>query len=245
MLSEINTSPYQFNSIVEKEKLTPKGHSRIDCGVRWVKKSKTFVDFISNYGILRITPFVEEVIRVQFVRGQMTPFSEGKWTYAGEEKASFVTRENATAYEIATKKLAVCVDKKSGALTFLDKKGVVLFKEAGKEPRQIEPDLLKTWNYFEWEKNDKIAAKGILDGDLQQVNGKARYISIGGKKKRMPLLLSKKGYGISVSAEHTVAFCGVGMYGQYIYTENETQIDYYVLFGGSNEENLRLYKCMK
>ena len=242
---EINTSPYQFNSIVEKEKLTPKGHSRIDCGVRWVKKSKTFVVFISNYGFLRITPFGEEVIRVQFVRGQMTPFSEGKWTYAGEEKASFVTRENATAYEIATKKLAVCVDKKSGALTFLDKKGVVLFKEAGKEPRQIEPDLLKTWNYFEWEKNDKIAAKGILDGDLQQVNGKARYISIGGKKKRMPLLLSKKGYGISVSAEHTVAFCGVGMYGQYIYTENETQIDYYVLFGGSNEENLRLYKCMK
>ncbi len=242
---EINTSPYQFNSIVEKEKLTPKGHSRIDCGVRWVKKSKTFVDFISNYGILRITPLGEEVIRVQFVRGQMTPFSEGKWTYAGEEKVSFVTRENATAYEIATKKLAVCIDKKSGALTFLDKKGVVLFKEAGKEPRQIEPDLLKTWNYFEWEKNDKIVAKGILDGDLQQVNGKARYISIGGKKKRMPLLLSKNGYGISVSAEHTVAFCGVGMYGQYIYTENETQIDYYVLFGGSNEENLRLYKRMK
>ncbi len=242
---EINISPYQFNSIVEKEKLTPKGHSRIDCGVRWVKKSKTFVDFISNYGILRITPLGEEVIRVQFVRGQMTPFSEGKWTYAGEEKASFVTRENATAYEIATKKLAVCVDKKSGAITFLDKKGVVLFKEAGKEPRQIEQDLLKTWNYFEWEKNDKIAAKGILDDDLQQVNGKARYISIGGKKKRMPLLLSKKGYGISVSAEHTVAFCGVGMYGQYIYTENETQIDYYVLFGGSNEENLRLYKRMK
>ena len=239
---EINTSPYPFNSIVEKEKLTPKGHGRVDCGVRWVKKSKTFVDFVSSYGILRVTPITEEIMRVRFVRGQVDSFEDGEWTYTGEEKVSFTTRENATVYEIATKTLTVCIEKKSGALTFLDKKGVVLFKESGKEPRQIEPDVSKTWNYFEWAKNEKIVAKGILDTDLQQVNGKARYISIGGKKKRMPLLLSQKGYGIAVSAENTVSFCGVGVYGQYICTENETQIDYYVLFGGSNQENLRLYK---
>ncbi len=239
---EINTSPYKFASIVEKENLTPKGHSRIDCGVRWVKKAKTFVDFVSNYGILRITPLSEEIVRVRFVRGAVDSFADGSRYYSGEEKVSFTTRENGTVYEIATKKLAVCIDKKSGALTFLDKKGVVLLKEAGKEPRQIEPDISKTWNYFEWEKSEKIVAKGILDADLQQVNGKARYISHGGKRKRMPLLLSGKGYAISVSAENTVSFCGVGMYGQYISTEEEKQIDYYVLFGGNNEENLRLYK---
>ena len=77
---------------------------------------------------------------------------------------------------------------------------------------------------------------------MEQVNGKARYISIGGKKKRMPLLLSRKGYGISVSAENTASFCGVGMYGQYICTEENVRIDYYFLLGGSNEENLQLYK---
>jgi DNA helicase-2/ATP-dependent DNA helicase PcrA len=241
---DINTSPYPFHSIVEAEKMVPKGHSRIDCGVRWVKKSKTFVDFSSGYGILRVTPVTDEIVRVQFVRGQLDSFADGNWTYAGEEKVAFTTRESTTVYEIATKKLAVCIDKKSGALTFLDKKGVVLFKESGKEPRQIEPEVSKTWNYFEWAKSEKIVAKGILDTDLQQVNGKARYISIGGKKKRMPLLLSQKGYGISVSAENTVAFCGVGMYGQYICTENATRIDYYVLFGGNNQENLRLYKLL-
>ena len=73
---EINTSPYQFNTIVEAGKLTPKGHSRIDCGVRWVKKAKTFVDFVSNYGILRVTPLTEEIVRVQFVRGQLDSFAE-------------------------------------------------------------------------------------------------------------------------------------------------------------------------
>lgn len=239
---ELNTSPYQFASVVETEKLTPKGHSRVDCAVRWVKKSKTFVDFVSNYGTLRVTPVADEIVRVQFIRGQADSFADGYFKYTGEKKAQFITRENPAVFEIITKKLVVRVEKKSGALSFLDTKGMLLFKESGKEPRQIEPDVSKTWNYFEWPKNENIVAKGILDTDLEQVNGKARYISIGGKKKRMPLLLSGKGYGILVSAEHTTYFCGVGVYGQYICTEKETQIDYYVLFGGSNEENLRLYK---
>lgn len=242
--SGLNTSPYKFNSLVEAEKLTPKGHSRIDCGVRWVKKSKNFVDFVSNYGTLRVTPVTEEIVRIQFVRGQADSFAEEKWKYTGEAKVGFATRENANVYEISTGKLVICVEKKTGALVFLDKRGAVLLKESGKEPRQIEPELSKTWNYFEWAKNEKIVAKGILDSELEPVGGKARYISIGGKKRRMPLLLSGKGYGISVAAENTVAFCGVGTYGQYISTEKETQIDYYVLFGGSNEENLRLYKSL-
>lgn len=242
--SEINTSPYQFNSVVETGKLTPKGHSRVDCAVRWVKKSKNFVEFVSNYGILRITPASEEMIRVQFVRGQADSFADGKWSYANENKVQFSTRENSAVFEIITKKLVIRVEKMSGALTILDSKGTLLLKESGKEPRQIEPDIAKTWNYFEWAKNERIVAKGILDTDLEQVNGKARYISIGGKRMRMPLLLSQKGYGISVAAEHTVSFCGVGVYGQYICTEKEKQIDYYVLFGGSNEENLRLYKLL-
>jgi len=242
---EVNTSPYAFNTVVEKEKLTPKGHGRADCGVRWVKKSKAFVDFVSSYGILRITPLADELVRVQFVRGQQDTFADGYWTYTGEQKASFTTRENASVYEIMTKKLTICVEKKSGAVVILDAKRTLFIRESGKEPRQIEPDVLKTWTYFEWPKNDKLVARGLLDRDLEPVSGKARYISAGGKKKRMPLLLSKKGFGISVSAEHTVSFCDVGMYGQYLCGENETQIDYYVLFGGSNEENLRIYKLFQ
>jgi len=243
--TELNTSPYPFASVVETGKLTPKGHSRVDCAVRWVKKSKNFVEVVSSYGTLRVTPVTDEIVRVQFVRGQVPDFADGNWNYAGEKKAQFMTRENAAVYEIITKKLVVRIEKKSGALSFLDTKGTLLFKESGKEPRQIELDVSKTWNYFEWAKNERIVAKGILDTDLEQVNGKARYISIGGKRKRMPLLLSGNGYGISVCAEDTVSFCGVGVYGQYICTENENQIDYYVLFGGSDEENLRLYKLMR
>ncbi len=242
---EINSIPYPFASVVETGKLTPKGHSRVDCAVRWVKKSKTFVDVVSSYGTLRVTPVTEEVVRVQFVRGQAAVFAEGNVSFTGEKKVQFLTRENPSVYEIGTKKLMIRIEKKNGALSFLDSKGTLLLKESGKEPRQIEPEVSKTWNYFEWAKSERIVAKGLLDTTLEPINGKARYISIPGKKKRMPLLLSGKGYGISVCTEHTAYFCGVGVYGQYICTEQADQIDYYVLFGGSDEENLRLYKLLK
>ena len=136
------------------------------------------------------------------------------------------------------------IEKKSGAVSFFDRKGTLLVNESSKLPRQIEPDVSKTWNYFEWAKNEKLSAKGVFDTGLEQVQGKARYISFGGKQMRMPLLLSQKGYGIAISATNTVVFCGVGVHGQYISTEKETQIDYYVLFGGSTEENVRLYKLI-
>jgi len=87
-----------------------------------------------------------------------------------------------------------------------------------------------------------LMAKGILDSDLEQVAGKARYISMGGKKQRMPLLLSAKGYALSVVGKHTVMFCGVSTYGQYISAEKALQIEYFFLFGGTPTENIRLYK---
>ena len=184
----------------------------------------------------------DEIIHVQFVRGQVASFNDGSWTYPTEKKTAWATRENAAVYDIATAKVVVRMDKKSGALQFYDKKGTVLLKEAQKEPRQIEPETEQTWSYFEWEKKEGLTAKGILDSDLEQVAGKARYISMGGKKLRMPLLLSAKGYGLSIAANHTVMYCGVSTYGQYISTEKETQIDYYFIYGGTPSDNIRLYK---
>jgi len=242
---DINLSPYKFNALVEADRLTPKGHSRIDSGVRWVKKAKEYVDFVSNYGILRVTPVSEEIIRVQFVRGQADVFSDGNWKYESGKKPAWATRENAAVYDIATAKLVIRMDKKSGALQFYDKKGNVLLKESQKEPRQIEPETEQTWNYFEWEKKEGLTAKGILDSDLEQVAGKARYISIGGKKLRMPLILSGKGYALAVAAKHTVIFCGVASYGQYISTEKATQTEYYFIYGGTPTENIRLYKAFE
>ena len=97
-------------------------------------------------------------------------------------------------------------------------------------PRQLD-GISRTWAYFQWPKEEKIFAKGILAGNQEPLSHKARYISFGGKKMRMPLIYSYQGYGISIGAGHTVLGCDIPMYGTYVYTEGEAQADYYFIYG--------------
>lgn len=95
--------------------------------------------------------------------------------------------------------------------------------------------------FFAFDKNEKLKAKGILATDLMDLDKKARYISFGGKQLRKPLVLSKKGYALAIDSDQTVMFCGIPMYGPYIYTEGRAQISYYFLYGGDHAKNIELY----
>lgn len=241
----VNSSPYEFNGIPDNSKLTPRGHSRIDNAVRWAKKSKNYVEFSSCYGVLRLTPAAEQVIRVQFHRGQIEEFDSGCFAYESAETAAWTLRENSVMYEMATSQLALRIEKKTGAIQFLDKKGNLLLKEESRVPRQLEPKTAalpaEAWNYFEWGKTEKLTAKGLLDDCLERISGKARYISFGQKRLRMPLLFSDRGYALGIAARGTVMYCGIPMYGQYIYTDAE-QLEYYFIFAGDRQKNTGLYK---
>lgn len=245
--NEINSSPHPFNSVVAVNVLMPKGHSRIDCAIRWVNKTKTYVDFVSSYGVLRVLPKSDEVIHIRFMRGQRADFPKEHWEYQQKEVPKWTSRETPAVFELATAKLVIRVEKKSGSLQFYDKKGTLLLKESQKEPRQAETEspMPQTWNYFEWAKNERLEAKAMLGMETEPVSGKARYLSFGGKKMRMPLLLSSLGYGLGIAARHTVFYCGIPMYGQYISTTAETLIDYYFLYGGNMEETIKQYKEIK
>lgn len=244
--SSVNLSPYQFGQVPDNSRLRSRGHSRIDNSVRVIRKTKKALDLISNYGILRLTPLDEAVIRVQFIKGRMTDFSVGSWYYESESSVVWTAKEGKTLAEVSTEKIKVRISKKSGALQFFDKNGKLLLEEKESLARQIETDgSFQTWVYFDWPKNEKISAKGILEDHLERMNQKARYISFGGKQLRMPLLISEYGYGIGAAAEKTVMCCDIPMYGPYLYTEGTTQIDYYFLYGGDYKSTLNLYKKLK
>ena len=81
--------------------------------------------------------------------------------------------------------------------------------------------------------------------DRLSMDHKARYISFGGIRLRMPLLISQCGYGIAVAAEETVMCCNIPMYGTYLYTEGPGQIDYYFIRGENYREILRLYQLIQ
>ena len=144
-----------------------------------------------------------------------------------EGPVAWTARAGKSLVELSTDKVRIQADRRSGALRFFDRDGRRLLSERTALPRQIESgDTIRTWEYFDWQKNEKLAAKGILAEDLERMNHKARYISFGGKRLRMPLLVSEYGYGIGIASEGTVLCCNIPMYGTYLYTEGKRQIDY-------------------
>ena len=240
---QINPSSHRFGEFPDESILRPKGHSRIDCSVRIIKKSKTCIDLTSRYGTLRLTPVEPEVIRVQFLKGPGNAFRDGYWNYRPKTPVNWTAKAGKTLVEVATEKLKLRMDKRNGALQFYDSGGKLLLSEKPELPRQIETGIHPaTWTYFDWAKSEKLSARGNLSGDLERMNQKARYISFGGRNLRMPLLVSDCGYGLGIAAEKNVICCTIPTYGKYVYTDGSEQIDYYFLCGGDYSHTLELYR---
>ncbi|MCI5856877.1 MAG: AAA family ATPase [Agathobacter sp.] len=232
--ARINESPYQYGEQPDNRELVVKGHTRPDTSVRWVKKSKTSLAVTSRYGVLTITPVNELCVHIAFSRSA----AEEK-VAAGEHRVRWTAKESPSVVEVATERLIVHINKKDGSLQFLTTDKTPLLSEKPAEPRLLEDN--RTWNFFAFDKNEKLKAKGILATDLMDLDKKARYISFGGKQLRKPLVLSKKGYALAIDSDQTVMFCGIPMYGPYIYTEGRAQISYYFLYGGDHAKNIELY----
>ncbi len=245
----VNPSGFAFGAVPDSALLrtgAPCGPDPDDLAVRDIRKSRRYLDLISRYGILRLTPVTESVIRIQFRRRGVSASGCACWNFRPEEDLIWSARAGKSLAELSTEKLTVQIDRRSGAIRFLSKDGRRLLSEPTGLPRQIEPgEKIRTWEYFDWKKDEKLFAKGILYEDLERMTCKARYISFGGKRLRMPLLLSSYGYGLGIASDETVLCCTVPMYGTYIHTEGEGQIDYYFLYGEDKAGVLELYRKLQ
>ena len=245
----VNPSPFRFGSIPDGNllKLGKETAGRsCDLSIRSIKRTKYFLDLISADGTLRLTPVHDSIIRVQFFGRNLNTPASGYWNYVPKEAHSWTARAGKSLAELATGELKVQIDKRSGAIRFLDKKGRKLLTESRLLPRLIDTgDQVRTWNYFDWPREEKLSVKGILAEDRERINSKARYISFGGKIMRMPLVVSEYGYGLGIAADETVMCCNVPVYGTYLYTEGTKQIDYYFIYGENYEGILELYQKLK
>lgn len=239
----LNPSPYPFGSIPDSRILTRKEPCSADLSIRDIKRTEKDLDLISRQGILRLTPESEDVIRVRFVSREVPTSGPGAWNFLPDKSVPWTARAGRSLVELSTARISVQIDKRSGALRFLSRDGRRLLTEKTALPRQVEGGKrVRTWEYFDWQREEKLSAKGILAEDLERMDHKARYISFGGKRLRMPLLVSKYGYGLGIAAEETVLCCNIPMYGTYLYTEGPGQIDYYFIYGENYSRILELYQ---
>lgn len=214
----------EYGDMPDAKTLMPAGHSRIDCAVRMVMKGKGYVDLLSSYGTLRITPLAVDLFRICFAKGQCREFPKAAVTAAGDLRCT--VRENPSLVEITAGYAQIRVDKKTGALTFLNTQGKILLTERSREPRQLGEK--KNWSFFEWKKDEALIAGGIGAPKPLKIGNSAAYFSYGRADDRYPGLASSKGYEMIFPAGSRVLCYNIAMYGTYISMEETDIIDYYL-----------------
>lgn len=185
---------------------------------------KGYVDLLSSYGTLRITPLAVDLFRICFAKGQCREFPKAAVTTAGDLRCT--VRENPSLVEITAGYAQIRVDKKTGALTFLNTQGKILLTERSREPRQLGEK--KNWSFFEWKKDEALIAGGIGAPKPLKIGNSAAYFSYGRADDRYPGLASSKGYEMIFPAGSRVLCCNIAMYGTYISMEETDIIDYYL-----------------
>ena len=218
----------EFGKMPETTSLRPLGRPNLSLSVRWINGSKHYVEVTSAYGILRITPISENTVRISFGREAIRQQDDLPSEISTDSNFKWNCREARDVVEIATGRLLVRIDKKTGALSFYTAKGELLLTEKTQLPRQIGiAPKYQTWNYFDWTKKEILKARGETDADWLDLSNTARYVSLGIKSEKPACIMSNKGYQLLVSAGTKVMCCTIPTYGPYLYTEDEKQIDYF------------------
>lgn len=216
----------EFGSMPESTSLRPLGHGKIDTAVRWVTKNKNSLEITSAYGLLCITPISEETVRISFAKDKPDGLAPIPEELAAKGGVKFSVRETREAVEVATGKLLVRVDKKTGALSFWKASGRLLVSENPRLPRQIESGVKnQTWTYFDWAKKEHLKARG-QEGVWLDLDNTAKYIS-NGSSLSPACIMSQNGYQLLVPGGDLVMCCSIPTYGPYLYTQGRARIDYF------------------
>lgn len=221
-----------FGDMPSTELLNPGGHAKIDLSVKWAYKQPDGLYLQSRYGILRLSPVSSEIIRVTFAaKGQPKEEVHEKIELQKIEKF-WMYKDTFACVELSTDDLILQVDKKTGAITYMNDKKQVLLSEKSSVCRRVSENVSgtsKSWVFFDWKK-DRLYSPGINGKKGLQLTGKAYYISEEPKERELPLVLSDKGYGILIATNEPVICCNIPAYGSYLMAEEE-QLDFYFVAG--------------
>jgi DNA helicase-2/ATP-dependent DNA helicase PcrA len=215
----------EYGTAPESTSLKPIGHVKINNGVRWINKDKTRLEVVTGYGILSIIPISDETVRITFSKEDSIKLKSLPKEVKYDQQVKWLCADMRDSVEVRLDKLTVRIDKRSGALSFVSKKGTVLLTENTNTSRQYHEAGKVWWNYFDWGKKEKLSARSKDKLSWMDLCSVARYISHGNDEDPA-LLMSQNGYQILVPASIKVMSCTVMPYGNYLRFEDTPYIDY-------------------
>ncbi len=221
-----------FGDMPPTELLNPGGHAKIDLSVKWVYKQQDGLYLQSRYGVLRLSPVTDEIVRVTFAtKGQPKEAVHEKIALEKVEKY-WMYKDTSAVVELSTDGMILQVDKKTGAVTCMNEKRKVLLAEKSELARRVDATTsgkTKAWAFFKWKKDVLSGISISMSGAEElKLNGKAYYLS-GESGIESSVVLSDKGYALVMPGKNVIC-CDIPTYGSYLAAEEE-QLDFYFVTG--------------
>ena len=153
-------------------------------------------------GTLRIQFWSPEIVRVTYATGTQLPELKSLSVVATPQTVHLTRQQTGDAVTVSSQKIKVRIDKKTGAVRFLDPAGHVLLQEAA-QGRKIEPATVAGDAVTSAEQAFDLAADEGVYGLGQHQEGAWNYEAPGSFKVRLaqsntnvgvPVMTSSKGY---------------------------------------------------
>ena len=247
-VAKTNAAPrdFSFGSMPANDLLRPAGYVKADRTIRWINKHAKGIDLPSTYGILRISPVDDRIIRVIFAKdeealtsGYSAPHPKIPLTKAMK---GWKYRESPKLLELVTGALYLQVDKATGTIYYMTKEKRPLLAERSRESRILEKPTYgnsRARLYLDWTKNENLFAMGSGIRASLSLKGTAKYISHNGK--RLPMVVSDRGYGLVMANDGPTLCCTLPTYGSQICAEQADVLDYYFILGTGVEDVVETY----
>lgn len=237
-------SEITFGSMPSNEAMRTMGHAAADQAVRWISKQADGMYLTSAYGVLRISPIAEHIVRITFSKGTDLSVPVHPKIAMDKPLKKWLYRNSAKVLEIKTAGLYLQVDKRTGTIYYMNGDKRPLLAERNRECRLIETPSLgqpRARLFLDWPKQEPLFALGSGIRATLPLKGVSRYISHSRKVDKLPMVLSERGYGIVIASDGPVFCCNLPTHGTHICAENTDVLDYYLIAGSDFEDLIREY----
>jgi alpha-D-xyloside xylohydrolase len=211
--------------------------------VQQASLTKTGVTLKLREGTLKVDIWDENVVRVRYLKGD-APFAD-KPSFAVTAKpgtAKWTHTKTADAEVLRTPKLSVSVNRKTGAVSFLDAAGNLYVREDADEARALKPKgaAFEASQKFALAAGEAIYGLGQHPSGLMDNRGATVHLQQLNTDVAVPVFVSSKGYGVFWdNASITDVRIPAEITGKpmQIASEYARDIDYY-FFGGPELDNV-------
>lgn len=223
-------------------------------------------------GIYRLEPVSERIVRVSYTCEEAFPEKETPGVIFHQVSSDWTFEEDGEQIYLRMKELFLIIDRETAEITYWNQNGEKLFATYGAQLEEfttyriLEEDLqvekvatadgvkdvvreavkVPTGKSYHTRIHCRFGEEALYglgqhEEGFGSLRGQTLYLHQANRKIAIPMFVSTKGYGIYVNTCSPMIFNDT-IYGSYLYTEADNQIDFYVLGGSSMGEAIRGYR---